>query len=161
MLFRSYFANLDTKLVTIGTPEGAIAPEDLAAVLTDDTACVLVQHPNFFGCLENVAELAELTHRLSATQEQVAVVARVAYGSLEPAAQALLRRLAVVAEFDRDLARELGIELLASTLHARLLEAGVAHGLGEWDNSAIIAVLRQDRVPHRAGEDPAPDVPEQ
>lgn len=51
--------------------------------------------------------LAEAIHRLSASQEQVAVAARVAYGALAPAAQALLRRLAVLAELDRDLAREL------------------------------------------------------
>jgi di/tricarboxylate transporter/CRP-like cAMP-binding protein len=52
-------------------------------------------------------QLTDVTHRLSATQEQVALVARVAYGSLDPPAQALLRRLAVVAALDRDLAREL------------------------------------------------------
>ena len=29
---------------------------------TTDTACVLVQHPNFFGCLEDVEALAEIAH---------------------------------------------------------------------------------------------------
>jgi CRP-like cAMP-binding protein len=51
--------------------------------------------------------LAETIHRLSASREQVGAAARVAYGSLEPAVQALLRRLAVLPGFDRDLARSL------------------------------------------------------
>ena len=32
------------------------------AAVREDTACVLVQHPNFFGCLEDVEKLAEIAH---------------------------------------------------------------------------------------------------
>ena len=38
---------------------------DMAALeraITDDTACVLVQSPNFFGTIEDVAAIAELAH---------------------------------------------------------------------------------------------------
>ena len=66
--------------------------------------------------------LAEVTHRLSATQEQVAVAARVAYGSLEPATQALLRRLAVLAELDRELSRELLGSAWSDDAFGRVLE---------------------------------------
>ncbi len=58
----AYLQNLDVELTTVGTPDGVIAPEELAAVLRDETACVLVQHPNFFGCLEDVHKLAEIAH---------------------------------------------------------------------------------------------------
>lgn len=58
----TYLANLNIELVTLGTPDGAVSPEDLAAAINDQTACVLVQHPNFFGCLEEVEALAEITH---------------------------------------------------------------------------------------------------
>ena len=34
----------------------------LEAALTPDTACVLVQSPNFFGCVEDVKTVAELVH---------------------------------------------------------------------------------------------------
>jgi glycine dehydrogenase subunit 1 len=34
----------------------------LAAAITDDTACVLIQSPNFFGTIEDVAAVAELAH---------------------------------------------------------------------------------------------------
>ena len=34
--------------------------------MTDDTACVLIQHPNFFGCLEDVEELVKAAHERGA-----------------------------------------------------------------------------------------------
>ncbi len=34
----------------------------MAAAVDDQTACVLIQHPNFFGCLEDVAAAAEIAH---------------------------------------------------------------------------------------------------
>jgi len=58
----TYLENLDTELVTLGTPEGTVSPEELAGAVDDRTACVLVQHPNFFGCLEEVQQLAEIAH---------------------------------------------------------------------------------------------------
>ena len=65
-ILTTYLANLNVELVTVGTPEGAVTPEDLAAVVDDRTACVLIQHPNFFGCLEDVGPLVEITHQAGA-----------------------------------------------------------------------------------------------
>jgi glycine dehydrogenase subunit 1 len=62
----TYLANLGTELVTVGTAGGAITPEDLEKSVGAETACVLVQHPNFFGCLEEVESLAEIAHRAGA-----------------------------------------------------------------------------------------------
>ncbi len=62
----TYLANLGVELVTLATPSGAVMPGDLAAAVNDQTACVLVQHPNFFGCLEEVETLAEITHKAGA-----------------------------------------------------------------------------------------------
>lgn len=56
----TYMANLDARLVTLPTPNGFLDPDDLKRALDDQTACVVVQHPNFFGCLEEVEELAKL-----------------------------------------------------------------------------------------------------
>ena len=50
----TYLANLDVDLVTVGRPTGAVSAAELAAAVNDQTACVLIQHPNFFGCLEEV-----------------------------------------------------------------------------------------------------------
>src|SRR5215213_9128508 len=52
------------------------------------------------------ARLAEATRQLAASREQVAIVARAAYGVLDPSAQALLRRIAVFGRFDVELLRQ-------------------------------------------------------
>jgi glycine cleavage system P protein (glycine dehydrogenase) subunit 1 len=62
----TYLANLDIELVTVGTPQGTIAVDELAAALNDDTACVLLQHPNFFGCLEAVEPISQAVHATGA-----------------------------------------------------------------------------------------------
>lgn len=61
-ILATYFENLETDLVTLTCPSGGLAPADLAAVIDGQTACVVVQHPNFFGCLEEVEALAQVVH---------------------------------------------------------------------------------------------------
>jgi len=65
-ILATYLATLDTELVTIPTAGGTLSPEKLAAALDKHTACVLVQHPNFFGNLEQVRQLADVTHQAGA-----------------------------------------------------------------------------------------------
>ena len=36
--------------------------EDLAAAVDGETACVVIQQPNFFGCIEDAAALAKIAH---------------------------------------------------------------------------------------------------
>jgi glycine dehydrogenase subunit 1 len=57
----TYLANLDARLTTLPAPDGFLDPDDLKRAVDDETACVVVQHPNFFGCLEEVEALAEAT----------------------------------------------------------------------------------------------------
>jgi glycine dehydrogenase subunit 1 len=61
-ILETYLRDLEIEIVTVGTPEGVVSPEDLAAAVNDQTACVLVQQPNFFGCLEEVEALAKIAH---------------------------------------------------------------------------------------------------
>jgi glycine dehydrogenase subunit 1 len=58
----TYLANLNVQVVTLPTPHGALDPDDLKRAVDDETACVVVQHPNFFGCLEEAEALAAATH---------------------------------------------------------------------------------------------------
>jgi glycine dehydrogenase subunit 1 len=58
----TYLANLDARLTTLPVPNGFLDPEDLKRAVDDETVCVVVQHPNFFGCLEEVEALAEAAH---------------------------------------------------------------------------------------------------
>jgi glycine dehydrogenase subunit 1 len=54
----TYLADLDVKAAALPTPEGFLNPDDLKRAVDDDTLCVIVQHPNFFGGLEEVEALA-------------------------------------------------------------------------------------------------------
>jgi glycine dehydrogenase subunit 1 len=56
----TYTANLDIQVHTLATPDGFLAPADLKQKLDDQTLCVIVQHPNFFGSLEEVEEVGRL-----------------------------------------------------------------------------------------------------
>ncbi len=62
----TYMEDLDLELVTVGTPEGVLDAGELEAVVDGETACVLLQHPNFFGCLEAVERIGEIAHAAGA-----------------------------------------------------------------------------------------------
>ncbi len=62
----TYVANLDLHLQTLPTPNGFLDPDDLKKALDAQTLCVVAQHPNFFGCLEEPEALADLTHQAGA-----------------------------------------------------------------------------------------------
>ncbi|HEY3393193.1 MAG TPA: aminomethyl-transferring glycine dehydrogenase subunit GcvPA [Lacipirellulaceae bacterium] len=58
----TYLECLGVKLITVGTPSGVMQPQDLAAKVDNQTACVVVQQPNFFGCIEDASALAKIAH---------------------------------------------------------------------------------------------------
>jgi glycine dehydrogenase subunit 1 len=62
-ILATYLANAGTQLKVVACPQGVADVDSLAAEVDDQTACVIVQHPNFFGNLERVHELAEIAHR--------------------------------------------------------------------------------------------------
>ena len=59
---RTYAHGPGIEVETLPCPDGALDPGLLASALTDDTACVIVQHPNFFGCLESMSDLERVVH---------------------------------------------------------------------------------------------------
>jgi len=65
-ILETFFAASETEIVTAPTDGGAASLCDLAATLDAGTACVLIQHPNFFGCLEDVAAIADIAHEAGA-----------------------------------------------------------------------------------------------
>ncbi len=58
----TYLADLDVQWQTLPTPDGFLDPDDLKGAVDDDTVCVVAQHPNFFGCLEEPQALADVAH---------------------------------------------------------------------------------------------------
>jgi len=55
--------------------------------ITQDTACVLIQSPNFFGTIEDVAAIADLAHK-NGTMLVVSIAEAVSLGIVEPPRQA-------------------------------------------------------------------------
>jgi glycine dehydrogenase subunit 1 len=78
----TYAANLDLEITTLPTPHGFLDPDDLAKAVGDQTLCVVVQHPNFFGCLEEAEALA----KIAKAKEALFIV------SFDPISLGLLKR---------------------------------------------------------------------
>ena len=74
------------KLVSY-TDWGQIDLEELEKAVTGDTACVLIQSPNFFGTIEDVEAIAEIAHRHGALLV-VSIAEAASLGIVEPPRQA-------------------------------------------------------------------------
>lgn len=57
---------LDLEVVEVGIANGVTDQDALAAAITEDTAAVLLQSPNFFGCIEDVKSIEPLVHEKKA-----------------------------------------------------------------------------------------------
>lgn len=62
----TYLQNYDASLHELDYRQGVCRLEEVGASVNADTACLVAQHPNFFGCLEPVAELARIAHHVGA-----------------------------------------------------------------------------------------------
>jgi len=62
----TYLENLDIELVELATPDGVIDVEQLAAAIDDKTAAVVLQQPNFFGCIEAAQAVADVAKEAGA-----------------------------------------------------------------------------------------------
>jgi len=56
----TFLINLGVKVITLPCPDGYFNPDDLKKAINDQTAAVVVQNPNFFGHLEEVAEISRI-----------------------------------------------------------------------------------------------------
>jgi glycine dehydrogenase subunit 1 len=65
-VLKTYLFNLDVEVVEIPPLDGLLNRAALNAELDDSVAAVLVQNPNFFGCVEDFTALAEQVHGLGA-----------------------------------------------------------------------------------------------
>ena len=66
-ILATYLRNIDADLVTIPCPDGILHSTVLAEQVDSRTACVIVQHPNFFGCPEDLGQITTLTHQAGAS----------------------------------------------------------------------------------------------
>lgn len=80
-VLNTYLRELPIDVAVIQTAGGRTDADDLRRAVNDDTAAVLIQTPNFFGCLESLDRLAAIAHERGA----VVIV------SVDPISCALLR----------------------------------------------------------------------
>lgn len=84
----SYARNQHMPIATVGFGEnGRVDLRALDAAISQDTACVLVQSPNFFGTIEDVAAVADIAHKNGALVV-VAIAEAVSLGIVRPPAEA-------------------------------------------------------------------------
>jgi glycine dehydrogenase subunit 1 len=69
------------------TENGRVDLAALDAAITSDTACVLIQSPNFFGTIEDVAAIADIAHKKGALLI-VSIAEAVSLGIVKPPAEA-------------------------------------------------------------------------
>jgi glycine dehydrogenase subunit 1 len=66
---------------------GRVDTAALEAAITDDTACVLIQSPNFFGTIEDVEAIADIAHKRGALLI-VSIAEPLSLGIVKPPAEA-------------------------------------------------------------------------
>jgi len=85
----TYLKHREMPVVEVGY-EAETGRADLAALdaaVTEETACVLVQSPNFFGTIEDVAAIAEIAHKKGALL-CVSIAEAVSLGVVRPPVEA-------------------------------------------------------------------------
>lgn len=65
-ILRTYTETLATEVIVVPVHDGVVDPAQVAQALNDQTACLVIQHPNFLGCLEAVEELTVMAHAVGA-----------------------------------------------------------------------------------------------
>ncbi|WP_437230718.1 aminomethyl-transferring glycine dehydrogenase subunit GcvPA [Planctomicrobium sp. SH661] len=65
-VLETYTRDLPTEIVTIPMRNGRTDLDRAAELVDEETACLIFQHPNFFGCLEDTEALCTLTKRKGA-----------------------------------------------------------------------------------------------
>jgi glycine dehydrogenase subunit 1 len=81
---RTYVQHAGIDLEVVGCdPETGQAATEVDGILDDKTAAIVVQSPNFFGCIEDVSLLAQKAHALGALLI-VAITEPISLGMLKP-----------------------------------------------------------------------------
>ncbi len=62
VMIHSYTKNLKIELDEIHCTDGQVDRKQIKKLLDDDTAAVILQNPNFFGCVDDFSDIAEIIH---------------------------------------------------------------------------------------------------
>jgi glycine dehydrogenase subunit 1 len=87
-VIRTYAQHQEIPIAEVGyAANGRVDMAALDAAITSQTACVMIQSPNFFGTIEDVATIAEMAHAKGALLI-VAIAEAVSLGVVKPPAEA-------------------------------------------------------------------------
>ncbi|HLJ90043.1 MAG TPA: aminomethyl-transferring glycine dehydrogenase subunit GcvPA [Candidatus Angelobacter sp.] len=87
-VMHTYSQHLGLPITETGFLEnGRVDMADLEKKVTNDTACVLVQSPNFFGVIEDIAAVADLVHKKGALLV-VSIAEALSLGIVKPPVEA-------------------------------------------------------------------------
>jgi glycine dehydrogenase subunit 1 len=87
-VMHTYSQHQDVPTVECGYQQnGRIDLGELEKKVTDDTACVLIQSPNFFGTIEDVAAVADIAHKRGALLV-VSIAEALSLGIVKPPVEA-------------------------------------------------------------------------
>lgn len=62
-VLKTYLKGLHTKIIEIDAPDGITDINQLETVIDNHTAAVLIQNPNFFGCIEDMETISSIIHK--------------------------------------------------------------------------------------------------
>ncbi len=65
-VLQTYSFERGVELVMLPTPNGVVDPNELRKIINDQTAAVIIQSPNFYGCLERLDQLVPIVHEAGA-----------------------------------------------------------------------------------------------
>lgn len=65
-MLKCYSANLDFEFIEAPAREGLADRKGIKTLLTEETAAVILQNPNFFGCLDDCSDLIAAAHAVGA-----------------------------------------------------------------------------------------------
>ena len=63
---KTYLTPHETEIIDLPYKNGLIDMEKLKILIDEDVASIIIQNPNFFGGIENMAEISEIVHSKSA-----------------------------------------------------------------------------------------------
>lgn len=87
-VLRTYAQYMEMPIHEVGfSDNGRVDTAKLDAAMTDRTACVVIQSPNFFGTIEDVAAVAEMAHQKGALLV-VSIAEALSLGIVKPPSEA-------------------------------------------------------------------------
>ncbi|MBN1901662.1 aminomethyl-transferring glycine dehydrogenase subunit GcvPA [Candidatus Sumerlaeota bacterium] len=81
-LLLAYIRHLNLEPVILKSQDGIIPPDAIQKSVNDNVLCVILQNPNFFGCIEEMNQASEIAHTSGALF--ISVVDPISLGLLAP-----------------------------------------------------------------------------